>query len=188
MMSPKHFSQEVESLLSRAMDAKNSLDSIKAVYALSEKKNKKQVRDALILSLQNPDLDVKMTILEVLCNPHFLDEEILPTMRELIEKEEEEIQVQAVEIIGSIKSEKSADILIEALNDESPRVKYGAMAALANVGHKKASKALENILESREWKDRKHAIDAIGMLANPESKKTMIKGLRDPAPQVREQA
>ena len=64
------------------------------------------------------------------------------------------VRAAAIDVLGSLKSEKYADIFLAALNDQSYAVIDSASGALANTKSAKAYDALSKLLDSASWKDR----------------------------------
>ena len=180
--------ESVESLFEKLMGSDNPLEQIQVAYALSNHPSKKKALNSLIKALVIPDVDVKLTILDIFLQPDFFGEEIVLPVSNLLKDEDIEVKKHAAEILGGSKDKRLVASLINTLNDKNQEVRYSVMAALANIGDVSASIALESFMKSENWEDRFYAIDAIGMLADESSIPIFLEAFNDPNPKVKENA
>jgi HEAT repeat protein len=188
LATDKKFSSKIQPIFESLIGGDNPLEQIQAAYELGNLAGEEGVQDALIQGLIIPNSEVKLTILDILCQPDFFSPEIVAPIGALIDDSDSEVRAHAVELLGTTKEKSAVIHLVRALNDKNPTVRYNSMASLANIGDTDACAPLSKCLKSENWEDRYNAVDAMGMLANKDYTKQLAEILKDPEPKVRENA
>ncbi len=183
-----NFSSKVQIVFEKLIGGDNPIEQIQAAYELGDLSDEEDALDALLMGLLVPDSDVKMTVLDILIHPEFFGEQIVQPVTDLFNDEDEDIRKKAAEVLGMTKDTSAIPSLIKSLEDSSPEVRFCSMASLANIGDLDSAVSLHKILDSDNWRDRYHVIDAIGMIANPKSSEAFLKAFEDKNAKVRENA
>src|SRR5690606_9958019 len=74
-------------------------------------------------------------------------------IRTLARSETDEVRAQAVKLLGDHEIEEEFDLLLEALQDESARVRYFAAQSLGKLGRPEAAEALIELARENDDRD-----------------------------------
>lgn len=78
---------------------------------------------------------------------------ILDPLLELLSDENDQVRIQSARVLGDHRVEKSADLLVDALRDEHPRVAMYAGIGLGRIGYAPAVSALYSVIGHNRGKD-----------------------------------
>jgi len=142
--------------------------------------------DALLMSLDTPDADVRKFIVDILGD--IRDSRAVPVLIENLEKDpDENIRVASAEALGKIKDRRAVDPLLACLTryDQS-WLDYAAAEALGEIGDERALGPLIAALGRNSL--REPVIESIGKIGNVNTLTPLIAGLADTLRIVREVA
>ena len=119
-----------------------------AVIALGKIKTERVI-DNLILSLSDENNEVKMKVINLLCesNQSNACEAVLPMLND----SDVWVRYETARSIRKIKNEEVIDALIACLDDESPVVQVAALESLGEIGGEKAAMAVERMLNAEDF-------------------------------------
>jgi HEAT repeat protein len=142
--------------------------------------------DALLMSLNTPDADVRKSIVDILGD--IRDSRAVPLLIKTLEKDpDENIRVASAEALGKIKDRRAVDPLLVCLTryDQS-WLDYAAAEALGEIGDERALGPLIAALGGNSL--REPVLEAIGKIGNVNTLTPLIAGLADTLRIVREVA
>ena len=87
-----------------------------------------------------------------------------PALIEAIETGEPGARMWCVYMLGCQRNPEDTTILISALKDKKPKVRFNALVALAMLGNLSAKPAMEALLEDPDEEVRKKAVECINAL------------------------
>ena len=121
------------------------------------------------------------------------DREALERLEELLEEDpEEQVRMQAVNVLAQITSERSISTLKAASEDPSTRVRRSAARAQEKVKEALLQKKIAGLVMKLESDDKEKRLDALGDMGEipvSVSKQLVLSAAReDPASEVREKA
>jgi len=142
--------------------------------------------DALLMSLEIPDADVRKFIVDILGD--IRDSRAVPALIEALEKDpDENVRVASAESLGKIKDRRAVDPLLSCLsNYDQSWLDYAAAEALGAIGDERALGPLIAALGRNSL--REPVIESIGKIGNVNTLAPLIAGLADALRIVREVA
>ena len=142
--------------------------------------------DALLMSLDTPDADVRKFIVDILGD--IRDSRAVPVLIEALEKDSDEnIRVASAEALGKIKDRRAVDPLLACLTQYGQSwLDYAAAEALGEIGDERALGPLIAALGRNSL--REPVLESIGKIGNVNTLTPLITGLADKLRIVREVA
>jgi HEAT repeat protein len=141
------------------------------------------VRDALLLALEDDELDVRLSAADAL--GHVRAAEAVSALIDWLDDKNEELRGVAVQALGEIGDARALPGLTRALSDSVARVRLRAVAAIAQ---QPASDALPRLLTSLDDADssvRQRAALACAEFADPAAFAALANHVSDESPDVR---
>jgi HEAT repeat protein len=108
--------------------------------------------------------------------------EVLP----LLQAENEEVKIAAIEALGSLRSREGSDEIIQLLEDPSVQIQISATDALAKVGATKSIPVLLRLLTTGETQLRAAVISALTVLGASDAIPHLTPLLKDTSGEVRQ--
>ena len=121
--------------------------------------------EALVPLLSSPIAALRNAAIEVLRK---VGQDDLGLLHGLTGNSDDHVRIFSVDIIGSIASPSSVDVLCECLLDANPNVRNAALVALGNIGAASALPAMLPLIDDQEW-IRFTLIEALGRIGGPEA-------------------
>ena len=146
--------------------------------------------DTILAELESPSYVIRKEVVTRLGG--FKDRKTVDTLIAILENREEPVSIRAAAVasLNSLRDERSAPALRQALNDQNSAIRQQAIAALGSIKDAKSVAKLSEMVENQLETDaiRAAAVTALGNIGDKSSEELLLRALNNRIGNIRNNA